>query len=87
MSEATLIELSEKLSELRQHLEQVRLDLVQARAGDSRFRKGSVRCHTCGRKNSSDEAGWSLRLCSDDELHLFCPDCQSATVIDARLPV
>jgi hypothetical protein len=77
--EATLDELAEKLSELRQHLEQVVTGLTGAtsggRAGNSGAEGSSLRCHTCGRTRSTDQAGWTLRLCGDDELHPFCPDC------------
>jgi len=34
-----------------------------------------LRCHACGRVRSTDQIGWTLRLCGDDVLHLFCPDC------------
>lgn len=32
-------------------------------------------CHECGRVGPGDSTGWTLRLCADDELHTFCPDC------------
>jgi hypothetical protein len=32
-------------------------------------------CHECGRVGARDSTGWTLRLCADDELHTFCPDC------------
>lgn len=79
MTEPTLNELAERLVELRQDLEQVRTGLSRAaagrRAGNSSVEDSSLRCHTCGRARSTDEAGWTLRLCGDDELHPFCPDC------------
>jgi hypothetical protein len=34
-------------------------------------------CHECGRIGPIDATGWTLRLCGDDELHTFCPDCDS----------
>jgi hypothetical protein len=78
-TEATLEELAERLSELREHLRQVVTDLNRAtsgdRAGNSSFAKGSLRCHACGRTRSTDHAGWTLRLCGDDVLHPFCPNC------------
>jgi hypothetical protein len=43
--------------------------------GDSRADENSVRCHACSRTGSTQQAGWTLRLCGDDELHPFCPDC------------
>ena len=78
-AEPTLDELAQKLSELRQHLEQVVTGLNRAtsgaRIGDSRADENSVRCHACSRTGSTQQAGWTLRLCGDDELHPFCPDC------------
>jgi hypothetical protein len=79
LTEATLKELAQQLVELREHLEQVRIGLSRATsgvyAGASITEESSLRCHTCGRTRSTDEAGWTLRLCGDDELHPFCPDC------------
>jgi hypothetical protein len=79
LAESTLDELAQKLSELRQHLEQVLTGLDRARSGarvgDSRADESSLRCHACSRAGSTDEAGWTLRLCGDDELHPLCPDC------------
>jgi hypothetical protein len=99
-TEPTLDELARKLSELRQHLEQVLrgLDLATsgARAGDSRAEESSLRCHACRRAWPRDEVGWTLRLCGDDELHPFCPACDGRhvdgdgggqMVTDARLPL
>jgi hypothetical protein len=78
-TEATLNELAERLVELRQHLEQVRVGLSRAtsegRAGNSTDQQSALRCHTCGRARSTHQMGWTLRLCADDELHPFCPDC------------
>ena len=71
MTDPTLNDLAQKLVELRQHLEQVRTGLSRATSGGRAY----LRCHTCGRERSTDEAGWTLRLCGDDELHPFCPDC------------
>ena len=68
-AEPTLDELAQRLSELRQHLEGV-LAGLNLRAGES-----SLRCHACSRTGSTQQAGWTLRLCGDDELHPFCPDC------------
>ena len=79
MTEPSLNELAQRLVELRQHLEQVRTGLSRAtsggRAGNSGVEENSLRCHMCGRARSTDQAGWTLRLCGDDELHPFCPDC------------
>ena len=90
---ATLTELAEKLSKLREHLDEVVAALNAPRENDGVFRKephaatpgpgfgrstdanGRVCCHECGRLASKDDAGWTLRLCGDDELHAFCPDC------------
>jgi hypothetical protein len=71
LSDTTLYDLAQKLVELRQHLEQVRTDLSRATSGGH----VGLRCHTCCRERSTDEAGWTLHLCGDDELHPFCPDC------------
>jgi hypothetical protein len=38
---------------------------------------GRLRCYGCGRMEAKGAAGWTLRLCPDDELHTFCPDCDS----------
>jgi hypothetical protein len=67
---ATLAELSEKLARLRQHLEHLASDLN----GPSSGADGRLRCHECGRVGSKSDAGWTLRLCADDELHHFCPE-------------
>lgn len=94
-SAATLTELAEKLSTLRDHLDRVVAELNARRGGNgdlrettvvSAFRRGSrnsartdgrLRCHECGRTGSHDAAGWTLRLCGDDELHPFCRECDS----------
>jgi hypothetical protein len=84
-TDATLTDLAEKLSELRAHVEHVAADL-NARREDSRVTRnelgsasarpgGRLRCHECSRVGPIDAAGWTLRLCGDDELHTFCPDC------------
>jgi hypothetical protein len=65
-----LTEVAEKLSKLREHL-----DRVVAELNADTSRNGQLRCHECGRMGSKDAAGWTLRLCGDDELHPFCPDC------------
>jgi hypothetical protein len=69
-TEATLNELAEKLSALREHLEQVVAALHDPPGADR-----GLRCHGCGRTSPGGRAGWTLRLCGDDELHPFCPDC------------
>lgn len=78
-AEPTLDELAEKLWELRQHLEQVLTGpggaTSHAAFGDFRTDDTSLRCHACNRTGSTHQAGWTLRLCGDDELHPFCPDC------------
>jgi hypothetical protein len=91
----TLAGLAEKLSELREHLDQVvarlntlhdRDQVVPAAAPSAtpgrrrRFAKASTetdrfRCHECDKLSPSDQTGWTLRLCGDDELHPFCPSC------------
>lgn len=87
----TLAELAEKFSKLREHLEHVigvlnaplEDGVVGERPGGAalhRFRNSAdpdqhLHCHECGRIGSKDEAGWTLRLCGDDELHAFCLDC------------
>lgn len=70
MTEEILNDLAQRLSELRLHLEQVRMELTRREVG-----KGSLRCYACGRMQVSEQPGWTLRLCADDELHAFCPDC------------
>ena len=83
-AQPTLDELAQKLSELRQHLQQVLSGLDRAAAGaqivDSRADESRLHCHACSRTGSTDEAGWTLRLCGDDELHPFCPDCDGRHV-------
>ncbi len=78
-TEATLEELARRLSDLREHLRQVvtgqNLATSGGRADNSSRAEGSLRCHACGRTRSTDHVGWTLRLCVDDVLHLFCPDC------------
>ena len=46
--------------------------------------RGCLRCHECGRLSSTDRAGWTLRLCGDDELHPFCPACDGRHVTGNR---
>ena len=70
MTDEILQDLSQRLWELRAQLQQVRTDLNSGELG-----KDTLRCHTCGRQKASDQAGWTHRLCADDELHVFCPDC------------
>lgn len=92
-AEATLPELAEKLSELREHLDQIVARLNDLHNGDRATREAAhvatpgrrfanasteadgLRCHECGQLSSTDQAGWTLRLCGDDELHPFCPSC------------
>jgi hypothetical protein len=88
---ASLTELAQKLLELRGHLEQVMTGLNDLReerevgdasrpvrfvrrSGGSRI-EGGLRCRACGRTPAADRTGWTLRLCGDDVLHTFCPDC------------
>jgi hypothetical protein len=89
-SAAALAEVAEKLSKLREHLDQVVATLnavadertrergegaVGGRFRRSRDAARSLRCHECGRIGLKDDKGWTLRLCRDDELHAFCSDC------------
>ena len=89
---ATFGEVAEKLSKLREHLDQVVAALNApteewaheqgAVALGGRFRRGRnagnrLRCHECGRIGSKEEPGWTLRLCGDDELHTCCSDCDA----------
>src|SRR5690242_20721885 len=78
-TEPTLDELGQKLRELRHHLDEVLRSLDRATStmpiGDLRSDRSSLRCHACNRTGSTSQAGWTLRLCGDDELHPFCPDC------------
>jgi len=81
--EPTLDELAQKLLELRQHLEQVLAaldDASRGRLGNSRADGTSLRCHACGRTRWVDQPGWTLRLCGDNELHPFCPECDRGHV-------
>lgn len=86
----SLPELAEKLSELRKDLDEViarvhredRMIREEAHAArpDREFgmrdnNRGGLRCHQCGQLGSTDQAGWTLRLCGDNELHPFCPTC------------
>jgi hypothetical protein len=98
----TLDELAERLSELREHLDQVVASLNELRedesgigedvrtaisaygSGDPGSEQGGLRCHECGRSDATEEAGWTLRLCGDDELHPFCPDCDRRRVGSVR---
>ena len=70
MTDEILMDLAQRLQELRTELQQVRTDL-----SGGEFGKNMLRCHTCGRQKAADQAGWTLRLWADDELHAFCPDC------------
>lgn len=78
-AEPTLDELGEKLRELRRHLDQVLRSLDRASSnpplGDPRSAESSLRCYSCNRTGSAGQAGWTLRLCGDDELHPFCSAC------------
>lgn len=74
----TLDELAQKLLDLREHLRQIVAGLGRAPAGgraDDGAAESGLRCHACNRNGSTDQAGWTLRLCADDELHPLCPDC------------
>jgi hypothetical protein len=93
-AEPSLEELAEKLLELKQHFEQAVRSLNHAisegRANNAKIDEVGLRCHACGRTTSVDEQGWTLRLCGDDELHPFCPDCDRQQVDrsgHAQLPV
>ena len=70
MSDEMLKDLARRLRELKTELQQVRTALHRGEVGNDR-----LRCHTCGRPKTSHQAGWTLRLCADDELHAFCADC------------
>jgi hypothetical protein len=50
---------------------------VGHRLGDGLSADGRLLCHECGRVGSKEDARWTLRLCADDELHAFCPGCDS----------
>jgi hypothetical protein len=91
-SVATFVEVAEKLSKLREHLDQVVAALNAPteewthEQGDvalgGRFRRARnpgnrLRCHECGRIGTKEEPGWTLRLCGDDELHACCSDCDT----------
>jgi hypothetical protein len=77
----TLAELAEKLSELREHVDQTvaRLNALCNRDSaipkDASTNADTFRCHECGEQSRADQSGWTLRLCGDDELHPFCPSC------------
>jgi hypothetical protein len=95
-----LEELAQRLAELRDHLDEVVARLGEVREderviredvrvaisayGAGSSREGSLRCHECGRLDVADDVGWTLRLCGDDELHPFCPDCDRRRVGPAR---
>lgn len=34
-----------------------------------------LRCVECGRVSQEDERGWTARLTIDDELVVYCPEC------------
>lgn len=78
-TEASFNELREKLSDLREHLKQMTAALNEQREGGRRSERAGdgrdLRCYTCGRTRPKEQTGWTLRLCGDDELHPFCPDC------------
>lgn len=77
--EPTLEELAERLVELREHLERTVRSLNDVVSGgrgrDLQSEESSLCCYACRRIGSTEEPGWTLRLCGDDELHPFCPDC------------
>jgi len=82
--EATLEELAGKLLELREDLKQVVTGLSRSASGGGAaipgIAEGGLRCHACGRTRTTDQVGWTLRLCGDDELHPFCPSCDRRQV-------
>ena len=73
--------LAEQLAKLREHLDEAVARAVDPPADEyDRLRNlggqgGHLRCAGCGREGSRGENGWTLRLCSDDQLHTFCHDC------------
>jgi hypothetical protein len=73
----TLAEVAEKLSELREHVDQTvaRLNALCNRDTVASTNVDTFRCHECGEESRADQSGWTLRLCGDDELHPFCPSC------------
>jgi len=71
----TLSELAEKLSQLKEHLDQVVADLNAPREDEGASANCGLRCHECGGRGAAGAAGWTRRLCGDDALHVFCPDC------------
>jgi hypothetical protein len=76
----TLGELAEKLSKLREHLDQLVADLNEPSSAGVIANESSgvaVTCRECRRIGSTDDLGWTLRLCGDDELHAFCGACDS----------
>ena len=83
-AEPTLDELAQKLWDLRQHLEHVLIPLNRTGSDrlteDSRADESRLRCYACNRTGSTRHAGWTLRLCGDDELHPFCPECDRRDV-------
>jgi hypothetical protein len=34
-----------------------------------------LQCVECGRVSREDERGWTVRLTTDDEVVVYCPDC------------
>jgi hypothetical protein len=43
-------------------------------AGDVRWVR-SLECVECGRVSRENERGWKARLTVDDEVVVYCPDC------------
>jgi|GEM_PF-4621196 len=78
-NEASLEALAQKLATLREHLQQV-VAVLNERREFGRPLVSSLRCHECGRSTVDHQGGWTLRLCGDDELHPFCPDCDRRRV-------
>jgi hypothetical protein len=35
----------------------------------------SLQCVECARVSDEDERGWTARLTTDDEVMVYCPDC------------
>jgi hypothetical protein len=60
--------------------EDVRAAISAYGSGSPGRDEGGLRCHECGRIDAAERPGWTLRLCGDDELHPFCPDCDRRRV-------
>ncbi len=42
-----------------------------------------LECVECGRVSSEDERGWTARLTVDDEVVVYCPECDEREFRDA----